>query len=229
MSHLRINLILVSAILLLLPGVFGLDFSMGIFDGINGASEILNLNAGVNNALASRTVASPGYYSTNMNIAGPGILDFDQSFNSLDNGEHVRLIAKMSNSVHHDLNYIIEKQTDSEIRASESLTVDQGINIECSAQAWNSLGQSAKVGLKIPAGSLTSYSNYGDAMDGSATAFQTAVVPKGTKFNVFAEAKRGFSAQSTSSTLLSLQALNATTTTSVSATKTKTISIIRPA
>ena len=37
---------------------------MGTSDGMNGASESLKLNAGLDNAFASSTVASPDYYST---------------------------------------------------------------------------------------------------------------------------------------------------------------------
>ena len=67
MSYLRIYFILVSAVLLLLPGVFGLDFSTGTSNGMNGASESHKLNTGVDNAFASSTVASPAYYSTSSN------------------------------------------------------------------------------------------------------------------------------------------------------------------
>ena len=149
MNYLRIDFILVFAIFLLLPGVYGLDFSMGTSDGINGASERLGLNAGLDNAFASSTLASPDYYSTEMKVVGGGELDFKETFDSLDDGEHVRLIAKMSDSYSHDHAVKIEKRTGEEIRVSESLFVDQGNDIECSAEAWNSLGQSAKVGLKI--------------------------------------------------------------------------------
>jgi hypothetical protein len=229
MSHLRINLILVSAVLLLLPGVYGLDFSMGTSNGMNGASESLKLNAGLDNAFASSTVASPGYYTTDSNEVGNGSLDINMSFDSLDGGEHVRLIAKMSDSVYHAHNYSIEKQENDEIRVSETLVVDKGKDIECSAQAWNSLRRSAKVGLKIPAGSLTGYSNFGNATNTIVTAYQTAIVPKRTKFSVFAEAQRGFSSQSTGSTLLSTRALNAETATTVTATRSISKSILRPA
>ena len=122
MSHLRINVILVSAIFfLLLPGVYGLDFSMGTTNGISGASESLRLNAADDNAFASSTVASPSYYSTKMNLIGEGELNFDKTFKSLDKGEHVRLIATMSDSVYHNLGYVIEKKAEDEIRVSESL------------------------------------------------------------------------------------------------------------
>ena len=140
----------------------------------------------------------------------------------------MRLIAKMSDSVYHAHDYAVEKQEDDQIRVSESLGGDPGKEIECSAQAWNSMMQSAKVGLKIPAGSLTGYSNYGNATDTSVTAYQTAIVPKRTKFSVFAEAIRGCSAQSTSSTLLSTRALNAETKTTVTATRSSSKSILRP-
>jgi hypothetical protein len=200
---------------------------MGTSNGMDGASESLKLNAGLDSAFASSTVASPGYYSTNSNGVGSGSLDFNQSFVSLDGGEHVRLIAKMSDSVYHAHNFVIEKEAYDEIRVSESLVVDLGKEIECSAQAWNSLRQSAKVGIKIPAGSLTGYSNYGNATDTSVTAYQTAIVPKSTLFNVFAEAKRGYSTQSTSSTLRYPRALKAETTSTVTATKSSTRSILK--
>ena len=229
MSQLGINLILVSAVLLLLPGVYGLDFSMGATNGMNGASESLKLNTGIDNAFASSTVASPGYYSTNSNSVGNGSLNFNESFASLDGGEHVRLIAKMSDSVFHNHDFTIEKRENHQIRVSESLVVDQGKNIECSAQAWNSLGRSAKTGLKIPAGSITGYSNYGNATNTAVTAYQTATLPKMTKFNVFAEAQKGLSSQSTSSTFISTRALKAESITAVTATKSSTVSILRPA
>jgi hypothetical protein len=227
MSHLRISFITVSAILLLLSGVQGLDFSMGISNGMNGASESVKLNTGLESAFASSTVASPGYYSTNSNGVGDGDLDFNQSFESLDGGEQVRLIAKMSDSVYHAHNFVIEKEAYDQIRVSESLVVDQGKDIECSAQAWNSLRQSAKVGIKIPVGSLTGYSNYGNATDTSVTAYQTAIIPKRTLFDVFAEAKRGYSTQSTSSTIRYPVALKAETTSTVTTTKSSTRSILR--
>jgi hypothetical protein len=232
MSNLKVHFILVSAIILLLPGVYGLDFSMGISNGIKGASESLGLNAGIDNAFASSTVASPGYYSTNSNVVGSGSLDYNESFNSLDGGEHVRLIAKMSDSVYHAHDFKIVNQANEEIRVSESLVVDQGKDIECSAQAWNSLGQSTKVGLKIPTGSLTGYSNQGNATDTSVSANQTAIVPARTKFSVFSEAKREFSTQSSSSTLMSSRAIKAQTNTDVTATRSKTtskLSILKPA
>ena len=100
-----------------------------------------------------------------MKVVGDGELDFKETFDSLDDGEHVRLIAKMSDSSITTMLCHRKTELDDEIRVSESLFVDQGKDIECSAEAWNSLGQSAKVGLKIPEGSLTDYSNYGDATD----------------------------------------------------------------
>jgi hypothetical protein len=232
MSYLRTYFILVSAIILLLPGAYGLDFSMGISNGIRGASESLGLNAGIDNAFASSTVASPDYYSTINKAEGPGELDFNMSFASGDGGEHVRLIAKMSDSVNHIHDFEIVNQANEEIRVYQSLQVNQGENIECSAQAWNSLGQSTKVGLKIPTGSLIRYSNQGNATDTSVSANQTAIVPSRTKFSVFSEAKREFSTQSSSSTLMSSRAIAAQTNTEVTATKSKTtskLSILRPA
>lgn len=228
MSYLRTHLVLISAIILFLPGACGLDFSMGTSNAMNGVSEGLRLNVGADNSFASSTVASPDYYSTSTKVEGPGKLDFDQSFDSLDDGEHVRLIAKMTDSFNHVHDFAIEKQTGDRIKVSESLKVDQGKEIESSAEAWNSQGLSAKVGLKIPEGSLTDYSNYGDAEEESVTADQTAIVPKMTKFSVFSEAERKFSAQSSSSTLMSSRAIKAQTTTTVTATKSKTKSILRP-
>ena len=226
MGYLRIDLVLISAIILFFPGACGLDFSMGTSDAMNGVSEGIGLNVGVDNAFASSTVASPDYYSTSTKIEGPGELDFDQSFDSLgDGGEHVRLIAKMKDSSYHVHDFAIEKQTGDRIKVSESLKVDQGKEIECSAEAWNSQGLSAKVGLKIPEGSLTDYSNYGDAEEESVNADQTAIVPKRTKFSVFSEAERKFSTQSSSSTLISSRAINAQTTTTVTANKSKTKSV----
>lgn len=232
MSHLRIDFILVSAIILLLPGACGLDFSMGTSDGIRGASESLRLNAGIDNAFASSTEASPDYFSTKNEAKGPGELVFDMSFNSSDDNAHVRLIAKMTDSAYHIHTFDIEKQTGDQIRVSESLFVDQGKDIECSAEAWNSQGFSTKVGLKIPEGSLTDYSNYGDADDKSVIADQTAIVPPRTKFSVFTEAKREFSTQKSSSTLMSSRAIKAQTNTDVTTTKSKTtskLSISKPA
>jgi hypothetical protein len=221
MSYLRIYLILISAIILFLPGACGLDFSMGASDAMNSVSGGFSLNVGVDNAFASSIVASPDYYSASTKAEGPGKLDFDQSFDSLDGGEHVRLIAKMTDSSYHVHDFAIEKQTGDRIRVSESLKVDQGKDIECSAEAWNSQGLSSKVGLKIPEGSLTDYSNYGDAEEESVTVDQTAIVPKRTKFSIFSEAERKFSAQSSSSTLLSSREINAQTTSTVTATKSK--------
>lgn len=232
MSHLRLDFILISAIILLLPGAYGLDFSMGTSDGMTGASESLRLNAGIDNAFASSTVASPGYYSTRNKAEGPGRLDFDMSFDSDDGNAHVRLIAKMSDSVYHNHAFAIEKQTGDQIRVSESLVVDQGKDIECSAEAWNSQGFSTKVGLKIPVGSLTDYSNYGDADDKSVIADQTAIVPPRTKFSVFTEAKREFSTQKSSSTLMSSRAIKAQTNSDVTTSMSKStsrLSILKPA
>jgi hypothetical protein len=196
---------------------------------MNGVSEGLRLNVGVDNSFASSTVASPDCYSTRTKVEGPGKLDFDQSFNSLDGGEHVRLIAKMTDSSNHVHEFAIEKQTGDRIKVSESLIVDQGKEIECSAEAWNSQGQSTKVGLRIPEGSLTDYSNYGDAEEESVTADQTVIVPKRTKFSVFSEAQRKFSTQSSSSTLISFREMNAQTTSTVTATKSKSKSLLKSA
>ena len=229
MSRSGMNFIKLFALLLLLPGANGLDFSMGISNGMNGASECQRMNVGVDSSFVSTTVASPEHYSTAAIAAGSGALNFDETFNSSDNGEHVRLIAKMSNSTSYTHGFAIEEQTGARIRASESLTVDRGRDIEASAQAWNSLGFSAKAGLKIPIGSLTNYSNYGDAMDASVTAYQTAIVPKGTKFNVFAEAKKGFSTQRSSSTMISSRAMNAQTNSTVNQTTSRMKNILKPA
>jgi len=229
MSYLRIYAILISAIILFLPGACGLDFSMGASDAMNGVSGGFSLNVGVDNAFASNIVASPNYYSAITRVEGPGELDFDQSFDSLEGGEHVRLIAKMTDSVYHVHDFAIEKQTGDRIRVSESLKVDQGKEIECSAKAWNSQGLSTKVGLRIPEGSLTDYSNYGDAEEESVAADQTVIVPKRTKFSVFSEAERKFSAQTSSSTLLSIRALNVQTTSTVTPTMSKAKSILKSA
>ncbi len=227
MSYLRTYLVLISAIILFFPGACGLDFSMGTSDAMNSVSEGLKLNVGVDSALAGSTVARPDCYSTSTRVEGPGELDFDQSFDSLDGGEHVRLIAKMEDSSYHVHDFAIEKQTGDRIKVSQSLKVDRGENIECSAEAWNSQGLSAKVGLKIPLGSLTDYSNYGDADEESVNADQTAIVPKRTKFSVFSEAERKFSSQSSSSTLLSSREMNAQTTSTVTATKSKTKGLLK--
>lgn len=228
MSYLRTYLVLISAIILFLPGACGLDFSMGASDAMNGVSGGFSLNVGVDNAFASNIVASPDYYSASTKVEGPGKLDFDQSFDSLDDGgEHVRLIAKMTDSFNHVHDFAIEKQTGDRIRVSQSLKVDHGKDIECSAEAWNSQGLSSKVGLKIPEGSLTDYSNYGDAEEESVTADQTAIVPKRTKFSVFSETERKFSTQSSSSTLMSFREMNAQTTSTVTSTKSKTKSILK--
>jgi hypothetical protein len=227
MNYLRTYLVLISAVILFLPGACGLDFSIGTSDAMNGVSEGLKLNLGVDSAFASSTVASPDCYSTRTIIEGPGELDFDHSFDSLEGGEHVRLIAKMSDSVYHVHDFAIEKQTGDRIKVSESLKVDAGKDIECSAQAWNSQGLSAKVGLKIPEGSLTDYSSYGDAEEESVTADQTAIVPKRTKFSVFSEAERKFSTQSSSSTLKSSRDMNAQTSITVTETKSKSKSILK--
>ena len=61
-------------------GSIGLDFSMGTSDGMNGASESLRLNAGVDNAFASSTVASPEYYSTNTKVEGAGETGLQSDF-----------------------------------------------------------------------------------------------------------------------------------------------------
>ena len=227
MRYLRMYVVLISAITLFLPGACGLDFSIGTSDAMNGVSGGLKLNVGVDSAFASSTVASPDCYSTHTIIEGPGKLDFDQSFNSLDGGEHVRLTAKMSDSAYHVHDFAVKKQTGDRIKVSESLKVDQGKNIECSAEAWNSQGLSSKVGLKIPEGSLTDYSNYGDAEEESVTADQTAIVPQRTKFSVFSEAERKFSAQSSSSTLMSFREIKAQTTSTVTPTASKTKGLLK--
>ncbi len=210
-SQLKTSLILFSALVLVLPGAYGLGFSFGISDGINGASESLQINAGLEAAFSSSIEASPEYYSSTTNFEGSGPFSFDDTFDSLDGGEHVRLIAKWSDSAHYDHDFTIEKQTGEEVKVSQLMTVDEGKDLYSSAQAWNSLGQSAKVGIKIPAGSLKDYSNYGDAMDKSVTSGQDGIVLKGAKFNVFAEASKKNSFQRSSSTIKSSRDLNAET------------------
>jgi hypothetical protein len=211
-TQLRMGLILVSALLLLLPGAYGLTLSMGIADAAGGAFGSLQVNAGLETSFASKMEACPEYYSSFMTADGKGKFDFDETFHSLDNGEHVRLIAGWSDSDHYSHNHAIELQENGRIRASQQMTVDQGKDIQSSAQAWNSLEQSFKVGIKIPAGSLQGYSNYGDAMDESVTAGQAGIVSKGTKFTVSAETKSKYSLQRSSSTVRSSRDVKAETT-----------------
>ena len=226
---LKMSLILFSALILLLPGAYGLRFSMGIFDGTRGASENLQINAGPGTAFSSSIEASPEYYSNTVNSGGSGWFSFDETFDSTDGGEHAHLIAGWSDSAHYSHDFTVEKKTGERIRVSQLMTVDKGKDIQSSAQAWNSLGQSAKVGIKVPDGSLTEYSNYGDAMDASVTAGQKAIVPKWTMFTTYSEAKKGYSSQKSSSTARSSKDLNAETTCFVDSTTSRTRSILRTA
>ncbi|MFZ1315738.1 hypothetical protein, partial [Methanothrix sp.] len=98
------------------------------------------------------------------------------------------------------------------IRVSQSLDVDQGRMIECSAEAWNSLGQSAKVGLKMDSGSLDGYRSYGDASSDSVVADQEATIPAGSRFSVFSEAKQGIFAMRSMGLMSSSAALDIKTT-----------------
>ncbi|HUS76508.1 MAG TPA: hypothetical protein VMY43_10945 [Methanothrix sp.] len=223
---LKMGLILLSAIILLLPGAYGLRFSMGIFDGTRGASENLQINAGLETTFSSSIDASPEYYSNTINGGGNGPFSFDETFHSLGGGEHARLIAKWSDSAHYAHDFSVE-QTGERIKVSQLMAVDKGLDIQSSAQAWNSLGQSAKVGIKIPEGSLKDYSNYGDAMDESVTAGQNGIILKGTKFNVFSEASKIYSLQRSSSTVKSFRDLSAETTCYVDSTTSRTRSKIK--
>lgn len=220
-SKLRTGPILILAILLLLPGVYGMGFSLGISNGVSGASENFQVCAGPETAFASSIEASPQYYSNTMRAGGVGGFSFDETFDSLDKGEHVRLIAQWSDSANFNHGYTIEKQENEQIRASQSMTVDEGKEIESSALAWNSLGQSAKVGIKIPEGSLKDYSNYGDAMDGSVTVGQEGLVPKVTKFGLFSEAGTKYSLLRSCSTARSSRDLKVETTSSVESNKSR--------
>ncbi|HNY34049.1 MAG TPA: hypothetical protein PKK68_05270 [Methanothrix soehngenii] len=73
---------------------------MSISDGARGAFDSFNFNAGLETSLAASIEASPEYYSRMVTSEGPGSLDFDRTFTSLDNGEQVRLIASMSYSAY---------------------------------------------------------------------------------------------------------------------------------
>lgn len=191
MDGLKIGTALVLALLLLLPGVYGLDMQLGTSNGNMGATESIKLSVPLESSVVSSTEASPNKHSTGMTIKGEGAYKFEQTFNSLENGEHVLLTASMKDSKRFVHGYNIEKQENDRIRVSQSLTVDQGKYIDCSAQAWNSQGQAAKVGLKIPEGSLSDYSSYGDATDKMVVAEQKATIPEDVQFAVFAQTDNG--------------------------------------
>lgn len=226
MDGFKISMVLVSVVLLLLPGAYGLDFSMGASNGLNGASESIKLNAPLESTLISSTVASPESHATSMTFIGVGAYDFDETFASLDNGEHVRLIARMEDSKSFVHSYDIEKQQMDRIRVSQSLDVDQGKMIECSTEAWNSFGQAARVGLKISDGSLNHYRSYGDATDDRVVADQKATIPANTKFSVFAEAERGISTQRSMGLMRSSMARDIKTTATVMEKKSTILSVV---
>lgn len=226
MDGLKISMVLISAVLLLLPGACGLDFSMGTSNGIKGASESIKLNAPLDSSLVSSTEASPESHATSMTFKGTGDYNFTETFDSLDKGEHVRLIAKMADSKRFVHSYDIEKQHKDLIRVSQSLDVDQGKKIECSTEAWNSLGQAARVGLKISSGSLDHYRSYGDAADDKVVADQKATIPGNTKFSVFAEAERDISTQRSMGMMGSSKALDVKTTATVMEKKSKILSVV---
>jgi len=221
MDGLKISMVLISAVLLLLPGAYGLDFSMGTSNGINGASESIKLDAPLESSLVSSTEASPMSHASSMTFKGSGDYNFTETFSSLDEGEHVRLIAKMEDSKKFVHSYRIEKREMDRIRVSQSLDVDQGKMIECSTEAWNSLGQAARVGLKISSGSLNGYKSYGDATDDKVVADQEATIPANTRFSVFAEAERDISTQRSMGLMRSSMALDVKTTATVMEKKSK--------
>lgn len=226
MDGLKISMVLISAVLLLLPGVYGLDFSMGTSNGINGASESIKLNAPLDSSLVSSTQAGPESHATSMTFKGIGSYDFNQTFASLDNGEHVRLIARMADSEGFVHSYDIEKQEKDRIRVSQSLDVDKGQFIECSTEAWNSIGQAARVGLKIASGSLDHYRSYGDATDDKVVADQKATISANSKFSVFAEAERDISTQRSMGMMRSSKALDVKTTATVMEKKSKILNVV---
>lgn len=209
----KVSIILISAILLLLPGAFGLDYSMGTSNGINGASESIKLNAPLESSLISSTEASPVSHVTSTTFKGNGPYKFEKTFSSLSKGEHVRLIAGMKDSKSFVHSCDIETRKWDRIRVSQSLDVDQGRMIECSTEAWNSFGQSAKVGLKMDSGSLDGYRSYGDASSDSVVADQEATIPAGSRFSVFSEAKQGIFAMRSMGLMSSSAALDIKTTT----------------
>ena len=191
MDGLKISTALILALMLLLPAAYGLDMRMGVSNADKGSSENIKLKVPLEGSVISSTELSPDSHLTDMVIKSEGAYDFDQTFNSLDNGEHVLLTAKMQDSKRFVHSYNIEKQKEDRIRVSQSLSVDQGKYIECTAQAWNSNGQAARVGLKIPAGSLTDYSSYGEATDDAVVADQKAAIPEDVQFALFAQAESG--------------------------------------
>lgn len=226
MDGLKISMVLISAILLLLPGVYGLDFSMGTSNGINGASESIKLNAPLDSSLVSSTEASPESHATSMIFKGSGSYDFEETFDSLDDGEHVRLTAKMADSKRFVHSYDIEKREMDRIRVSQSLDVKQGQFIECSTEAWNSRGQAARVGLKVSSGTLNNYKSYGDATDNEVVADQKATIPGNTRFSVFAEAERDISNQRSMGMMRSSKALEVKTTANAMEKKSKMMSTV---
>lgn len=215
MDGLKISMIMVSMILLLLPGAYGLDFSMGTSNGIKGASESIKLNAPLESSIISSTEACPNMHVTGIMIKGSGAYEFDQTFDSLNKGEHVRLAVSMEDSKNFIHGYQIEKQKKDSIKVSQSLTVNQGKKIECSAEAWNSRGQAAMVGLKISEGSLTDYRSYGDATDDKVVADQKAIIPEKTRFAVFTEAEQKIANQKSMCLVSSSKALDIETTSTV--------------
>ena len=70
----------VSALLLLLPGAYGLTLSMGISDAAAGAFGSLQVNAGSETSFASKMEACPEYYSSFTTAEGKGKFDFDETF-----------------------------------------------------------------------------------------------------------------------------------------------------
>jgi len=226
MDGLKISISLISAFLLLLTGAYGLDFSIGTSNGINGASESIKLDAPLDSSLVSSTEVSPENHATSMTFKGSGAYDFEQTFDSQDLGEHVRLTARMQDSKEFIHSYDIEKQEKDRIQVSQSLYVDTGKFIECSTEAWNSMGQAARVGLKIESGSLNNYRSYGDATDEKVVADQKATIPAKTRFSVFADAEREISTQKSRGLICSPKSLNVKTTATVMEKKSKILSVV---
>ena len=226
MDGLKISIALISAFLLLLTGAYGLNFSMGTSDGIKGASESVKLAAPLDSSMYSSTEASPKSHATSMTFKGSGAYDFDQTFDSQDLGEHVHLKATMEDSKEFIHSYDIEKQEKDRIRVSQSLDVDQGKFIACYTEAWNSMGQLARVGLKIESGSLNNYRSYGDATDEKVVADQKATIPAKTRSAVFAEAEREISTQKSRGLIYSSKALDVKTTATVMEKKSKILSVV---
>jgi hypothetical protein len=161
-----------------------------------------------------------------MTFKGSGAYDFEETFDSLDKGEHVHLNATMQDSKEFIHSYDIEKQEKDRIRVSQSLDVDQGKFISCYTEAWNSMGQLARVGLKIESGSLNNYRSYGDATDKKVVADQKATIPAKTRFSVFADAEREISAQKSRGLIYSSKALDVKTTATVMEKKSKISSVV---